>query len=117
VKRDDWRATKNCASSSPAPSVRHRGASLRENERLRFRVAGLERELEQPAGRPPLLPQSVQELTERLHALERERDDLLARFRQVEAMNRSVAARYEEIEAQNNNLANLYSPPTSCTPP
>jgi len=50
----------------------------------------------------------VQELTERLHALERERDDLLARFRQVEAMNRSVAARYEEIEAQNKQPGNLY---------
>src|SRR5439155_18220433 len=82
---------------------------LRENERLRFRVAGLERELEQADGKSPATsPQSVQELTERLRALEKERDDLLARFRQVEAINRNVAARYEEIEAQNNNLANLY---------
>ncbi len=82
---------------------------LRENERLRFRVAGLERELEQPGGKTAATSsESVKELTERLHTLEKERDDLLARFRQVEAMNRSVAARYEEIEAQNNNLANLY---------
>jgi hypothetical protein len=81
---------------------------LRENERLRFRVAGLEREIETQGGKGATLPESARELTERLHALEKERDDLLARFRQVEAMNRSVAARYEEIEAQNNNLANLY---------
>ena len=82
---------------------------LRENERLRFRVAGLERELETPGAKGAAAPtESVKEITERLHALEKERDDLLARFRQVEAMNRSVAARYEEIEAQNNNLANLY---------
>src|SRR5262249_34913006 len=81
---------------------------LRENERLRFRVAGLERELDAPAGKGSTPPESVKELTERLQTLEKERDDLLARFKQVEAMNRSVAARYEEIEAQNSNLANLY---------
>ena len=82
---------------------------LRENERLRFRVAGLERELEQSGGNSPSsLSGSAKELTERLRALEKERDALLARFSQVEAMNRSVSARYEEIETQNNNLANLY---------
>jgi nitrate/nitrite-specific signal transduction histidine kinase len=82
---------------------------LRENERLRFRVAGLERELEQPGAKTAASSSdSVKELSARLQALEKERDDLLDRFRQVEAMNRSVAARYEEIEAQNNNLANLY---------
>ena len=82
---------------------------LRENERLRFRVAGVEREMEQASGKTPSsVPDSVAQLTERLRALERERDDLLARFRQVEAMNRSVAARYEDIETQNNHLANLY---------
>jgi len=81
---------------------------LRENERLRFRVAGLERELDAPGGKGSTPPESVRELTERLQTLEKERDDLLARFKQVEAMNRSVAARYEEIETQNNNLANLY---------
>ncbi len=82
---------------------------LRENERLRFRVAGLEREVEQASGKAPAPgSDSVAHLTERVRALEKERDDLLARFRQVEAMNRSVAARYEDIETQNNHLANLY---------
>jgi hypothetical protein len=82
---------------------------LRENERLRFRVAGLEREIEKAEGKAPASGQeSVAQLTERLRALEKERDDLQVRFRQVEAMNRGVATRYEDIETQNNNLANLY---------
>ncbi|HEU4403601.1 MAG TPA: GAF domain-containing protein [Candidatus Polarisedimenticolia bacterium] len=79
---------------------------LRENERLRFKVAGLTRELEQRGGGgggtgSPALQARVLEL-------ERERDDLLERFRQVEAMNRDFATRYQEIESQNNQLANLY---------
>src|SRR5207245_1880395 len=40
---------------------------LRENERLRFRVAGLERELDQPGDKTPSSSsESVKELTERL---------------------------------------------------
>ncbi len=82
---------------------------LRENERLRFRVAGLARELElraaaqgaKPGGQDGVLQARVTEL-------EKERDDLLGRFRQVEEMNRTFATRYEEIETQNNQLANLY---------
>lgn len=82
---------------------------LRENERLRFRVSGLQREMEQAAAQGPGAgsPAAAQ-LNERVRALEQERDDLLGRFRQVEEMNRSVAARYDEIDAQNNHLANLY---------
>ena len=78
---------------------------LRENERLRFRIAGMQRELE---GRPAAPATGPGDLLDRLAVLERERDDLLARFRQVEEANREVAARYEEIESQNNQLANLY---------
>jgi GAF domain-containing protein len=82
---------------------------LRENERLRFRVAGLQRDLEQGSPQGAAAgSQAVAQLAERVHALEKERDDLLGRFRQVEEMNRGVAARYEEVEAQNNHLANLY---------
>lgn len=80
---------------------------LRENERLRFRVAGLMRDLEERGkGHPGT--DDVQALNARIRELERERDDLLGRFREVEKMNRSVAGRYEEIEQQNNQLANLY---------
>lgn len=82
---------------------------LRENERLRFRISGLQREIEQAATQGPAAgsPAAAQ-LHERVRALEKERDELLGRFRRVEEMNRSVAARYEEIDAQNNHLANLY---------
>jgi GAF domain-containing protein len=79
---------------------------LRENERLRFRVAGLSREIEQRGGAAG--GDDAASLAARVRELERERDDLLGRFREVEAMNRSYAERYGEIEAQNNQLANLY---------
>ncbi len=79
---------------------------LRENERLRFRVAGLSREMEQRGGGEATGDGAA--LLARVRELERERDDLLGRFRQVEEMNRTFAARYEEIETQNNQLANLY---------
>lgn len=83
---------------------------LRENERLRFRVAGLTRELEQRSSGAggPSAEGSAAELAARVRELERERDDLVGRFRQVEEMNRTFAARHGEIEAQNNQLANLY---------
>ncbi|PYS96818.1 MAG: diguanylate phosphodiesterase [Acidobacteria bacterium] len=80
---------------------------LRENERLRFRVAGLGRELEQH-GTPGGSGDGSQALEARVRELEKERDDLLRRFRQVEEINRSFASRYDEIESQNNQLANLY---------
>jgi hypothetical protein len=80
---------------------------LRENERLRFRVAGLARELEQRAAEGATREQ-MSRLEEDVRALRKERDDLIARFRQVEATNREVAGRHQEIEAQNNQLANLY---------
>ena len=80
---------------------------LRENERLRFRVAGLSRDLDE-RGKGHPASSDIQALNERIRQLERERDDLLGRFREVEKTNRSVAQRYEEIEQQNNQLANLY---------
>jgi GAF domain-containing protein len=78
---------------------------MRENERLRFRVAGLSRDLERrdaPAGG------DIGALAARVRELEKERDELAGRFKQVEEMNRSFATRYQEIETQNNQLANLY---------
>ncbi len=53
---------------------------LRENERLRYRLAALEGE--------------VRHLQER--------------FQEIEAENKDFAGRYVEIEEQNNNLASLY---------
>ncbi len=80
---------------------------LRENERLRFRVAGLTRELEQRAAEGATREQLAR-LEEDVRAVRKERDELIQRFRQVEAINREVGGRHQEIEAQNNQLANLY---------
>ena len=82
---------------------------LRENERLRFRIAGLERELEQAAGKEaPPAPEAVADLTERVRALEKEREELLARFQKVKGANDVAGAHFEDIESQHNHLANLY---------
>ena len=76
---------------------------LRENERLRFKVAGLENQTggAPSDGRERELLQRIRELEERLREME-------ARFRKVEDENKEFADRYIEIEEQNNNLANLY---------
>src|SRR5438093_10389784 len=70
---------------------------LRENERLRFRVAGLSREMEQHVdpGRGGSVETGA--LLVKIGELERERDELLGRFRQVEQMNRTFATRYGGI--------------------
>ncbi len=83
---------------------------LRDNERLRFRIAGLMREqgARGDLGAAGGGQSDVAQLQARVGELERERDDLLGRFREVEEMNRTFATRYEEIETQNNQLANLY---------
>lgn len=78
---------------------------LRENERLRFRVAQLE-EAEVASRRTDEL--AVKNLRERLALLEEERDRLLARFKEVEEENKVFASKYLEVELENNNLANLY---------
>jgi len=79
---------------------------LKENERLRFKAAGLEQEkksLQQSStGSPP------EELVGRLKTLEQEKEELLKRYQQVEEENVDFAKRYLEIEEENNNLANLY---------
>src|SRR5262245_41302370 len=72
---------------------------LRENERLRFKLAHAE-----TAGgddRSRELSTRVRDLEERLREME-------TRYRKVEEENKEFADRYIEIEEQNNNLANLY---------
>jgi hypothetical protein len=72
---------------------------LRENERLRFKLAHA-----QSAGgdeRTRELEARVRDLEERLREME-------TRYRKVEEENKEFADRYIEIEEQNNNLANLY---------
>ncbi len=74
---------------------------LKENERLRFRIAQLESGPVPAAGDPGSLQQRIQELEAKLR-------DTETRFKRVEAENKEFADRYLEIEEQNNNLANLY---------
>lgn len=76
---------------------------LKENERLRFKIASLE-----ASGSPALADERVRELTRRVHELEERLAELDTRYRKVEEENKEFADRYIEIEEQNNNLANLY---------
>jgi nitrate/nitrite-specific signal transduction histidine kinase len=79
---------------------------MRENERLRFKVANLQSGgTPAPSGAPD---DRVRELTGRIQELEARLAELEARYRKVEEENKEFADRYIEIEEQNNNLANLY---------
>jgi transcriptional regulator with GAF, ATPase, and Fis domain len=73
---------------------------LRENQRLRYRLATLEGG-EANAEEIARLRAEIQQLTE-------ENRRIQERFREVEEENKDFANRYIEIEEQNNNLANLY---------
>ncbi|RMG03055.1 MAG: GAF domain-containing protein [Nitrospirae bacterium] len=76
---------------------------LKENERLRYRVAELEEELSQSSNESRL-----KNYQERIRVLEEELASLKARFAEVEEENKDFAKRYIEVEEENNNLANLY---------
>ena len=78
---------------------------LKENERLRFRVAELElRSPKETRGDAEL----ARELMDKVQRLESERQELVRRFQEVEAENKDFASRYVEIENENNNLLNIY---------
>ncbi len=76
---------------------------LKENERLRFRIAQLETS-------PPAASSGgdAGSLQQRIGELETKLRDVETRFKRVEAENKEFADRYLDIEEQNNNLANLY---------
>jgi putative methionine-R-sulfoxide reductase with GAF domain len=76
---------------------------LKENERLRFKIASLE-----TAGQTTAAEDRMRELTRRIRELEERLAELDARYKKVEEENKEFADRYIEIEEQNNNLANLY---------
>src|SRR5947208_5257761 len=76
---------------------------LRENQRLRYRIASLE--TEQTGG---VSSEEIQRLRAEIQQLTEENRRLTQRFREVEEENKDFANRYIEIEEQNNNLANLY---------
>ena len=73
---------------------------LRENQRLRYRVAALETEGSES--------EEVRRLREEVAKLATENKRIQERYREVEEENKDFANRYVEIEEQNNNLANLY---------
>ncbi len=77
---------------------------LKENERLRYQVAGLESK----GGDTSDLKAELELLKQRLAKAEREKNELEARYQKVEEENKDFAQRYVEVEEQNNNLANLY---------
>jgi putative methionine-R-sulfoxide reductase with GAF domain len=76
---------------------------LKENERLRFKIAALETR----GGAVDEAPR-VDELQGRVRQLEEKLVEVETRYREVERENKEFADRYIEIEEQNNNLANLY---------
>jgi GAF domain-containing protein len=78
---------------------------LKENAKLRYRLAQLEEESKKSAAG---VDEEKQKLLELLSQIEEEKKGLLQRFTQVEEENQNFAQRYVQIEEQNNNLANLY---------
>ena len=76
---------------------------LKENERLRFKLASMSGESRDATGDP-----RVNELASRVRDLEARLMETEARYKKVEEENKEFADRYIEIEEQNNNLANLY---------
>src|SRR4030095_15194435 len=76
---------------------------LKENERLRFKIARLETSGGSAGGE-----ERPRELSTRVRDREERRAEMEARYRKVEEENKEFADRYIEIEEQNNNLANLY---------
>lgn len=79
---------------------------LKENERLRYRIALLESQ----GGSPSIerFQREIAFLQKKIEELEKEKQMLEMKYREVEAENKDFAQRYAEIEEQNNNLANLY---------
>jgi transcriptional regulator with GAF, ATPase, and Fis domain len=75
---------------------------LRENQRLRYRIASLETDQATASS------DELQRLRAEVLQLTDENRRISQRFREVEEENKDFANRYIEIEEQNNNLANLY---------
>jgi hypothetical protein len=78
---------------------------LRENERLRYKMAQLEGS-SQIYGRED--SEKMRSLVEQIQLLEGDNRALMDRYLQVEEENKDFASRYVEVENENNNLANLY---------
>ncbi|MGW8273218.1 MAG: GAF domain-containing protein [Thermodesulfovibrionales bacterium] len=76
---------------------------LKENEKLRFRLAQLEEALQSSS-----TDAKMKLYEERIRLLEDELRSFKLSYREVEEENRDFASKYVEIEEENNKLANLY---------
>jgi len=81
---------------------------LRENERLRRELVGLQQQQASAVETPEGWDKLRVELLHRIRALEQEKENYEERLGLVEEENKQFAERYLEIEEENNNLANLY---------
>ncbi len=76
---------------------------LKENEKLRFRIAQMEGSLQSAVDED-----KVRSYEERIKKLEEEVLAVKERYEKVEEENKDFAAKYVEVEEINNALANLY---------
>ncbi|MEW6052232.1 MAG: GAF domain-containing protein [Nitrospirota bacterium] len=76
---------------------------IKENERLRFRIAQLEESVEKSGSE-----ERTRLYEDRIKMLEDEINSLMERYRKTEEENKDFASKYVEVEAENNMLANLY---------
>ena len=75
---------------------------IRENQRLRYRLAALETE------NGAVSRQELEQLRQQVAQLLAENEEMRVRYSEVEQENKDFATRYVEVEQQNTNLANLY---------
>ncbi|NWF98212.1 MAG: GAF domain-containing protein [Nitrospirae bacterium] len=76
---------------------------IKENERLRFRIAQLEEAIERTGNE-----EKIKLYEDQIKMLNQEINSLTERYKKVEEENKDFAAKYVEVETENNNLANLY---------
>ncbi|HET6516137.1 MAG TPA: GAF domain-containing protein [Thermodesulfovibrionales bacterium] len=76
---------------------------LKENEKLRFRIAQLEETVQRSSD-----DTRIKAYEDRIRGLEEELKSLMERYEQVEHENKDFASKYLDVEEQNNALANLY---------
>ncbi len=76
---------------------------IKENERLRFRIAQLEESAEKSKNE-----EKIRLYEDRIKILQEEIDSLLERYKKTEEENKDFASKYIEVETENNMLANLY---------
>jgi len=76
---------------------------LKENERLRFRIAELEE-----AHTQDFNTAKTKHYEDHIRMLKDEIEALQERFRRVETENRDFSQKYVIVEEENNNLANMY---------